>query len=332
MNYILLAIGLVVLVKGADLLVGGASKIAKILKVPAFIVGLIIVALGTSAPESTIGIISGIKGTNILTLGDVIGSNIVNIAIVMGLTAMVVPLTIDSLVAKRELPISLFVQGLLLVMLITGGVLSRFEGIILLLGMLIFLVFIVSKSRAVLKKELPDTDFEEDVFEYLEDQKVFTQGKGRVRKKELPKAIVYFILGLVALIGGAQLVVDNAVFIANSIGLSEEFIGITIIAFGTSLPELVTCLTAVIKKEDDIAIGNIIGSNIINILFVLGLSSMIHPIIIGIDTLVDVMAMLFFTIILMVPTLLQGKITRRWGFLMFGLYVIFLAYKISVLV
>ncbi len=332
MNYILLAIGLVILVKGADLLVDGASRIAKILKVPAFIVGLIFVSLGTSAPESTIGIISGFSGTNLLTLGDVIGSNIVNIAIVMGITAMALPLTIDSMVAKREIPISLAVQGLLLFMLITGSVLSGFEGIILLLGMLTFVLYVVNKSKAVIRKEKPDTEFEGDVFEYLENQKVFSQGKGRVRKKDLPKAIVIFIGGLFALIGGAQLVVDNAVQIANSIGLSEEFIGITIIAFGTSLPELVTCLTAVFKKEADIAVGNIIGSNIINILFVLGLTSVIHPILINNYILFDVLVMLLTTILLMVPALVHGKINRKWGFFMVGLYIIFLAYKISTLV
>ncbi len=330
MNFILLVIGLIVLIKGADVLISGASKITKIFKVPAFIVGLIVVSLGTSAPESIIGIISGIRGTNLLTLGDVIGSNIVNIAIVMGITAMVLPLKVDSLVAKRQIPISLGVQILLLVMLITGSILSRVEGVFLLIGMLVFLVYVVSKSRAVIKKELPDTDFEENVFEYLEEQKVFDVG--RVEKEELPKAIIYFIIGLLALIGGAQLIVDNATVIANSVGLSEEFIGITIIAFGTSLPELVTCLVAVFKKEGDIAVGNIIGSSIFNILLVLGISSIIHPIVINSTVILDVLVMLGLTVIFMVPTLIKGEITRRWGFALFGFYVLFLAYKISVLV
>lgn len=330
MNYILLVIGLIVLVKGADLLIGGASKLAKILKLPAFVVGLIIVSLGTSAPESTIGIISSISGNNLLTLGDVTGSNIINIAIVMGITALVVPLTIDSLVAKRQLPISLLVQLLLLVMLWTGSMLSRFEGIILLIGMLVFLVYVVSKSKAVVKKELPDTEFEEEVFEYLEDQKVFSPG--RVRRKELPKAVLFLIIGLAALIIGAQLIVDNGTQIANSVGLSEEFIGITVIAFGTSLPELVTCLVAVYKKEDDIAVGNIIGSNIINILLVLGLSSVIKPIFSNTTIIIDVLIMLGFTSIFMVPTLIMGKLTRRWSFVLLGLYGIFLAYKVASLV
>lgn len=329
MNYLLLAIGLIFVVKGADLLIEGASKIAKILKVPAFIVGLFIVALGTSAPEATIGIVSGFQGTNLLTLGDVIGSNIVNIAVVMGLTAMAMPLTIDSLVAKRELPISIVVQVILVLMLITESSLSRIEGIVLLLGMLLFLGYVVIKSRAILDKEKPDTEFEEDVFEYIEDQKVLSTIKGRVRKKDLPKSVFLLVVGLTALIVGANLAVVNAVHIAETLGWSEEFIGITIIAFGTSLPELVTCLMAVYKKADDIAVGNIIGSNIINILLVLGLSSLINPIMTDMVVLYDVLVMFVISLVLMVPILLKGRISRWWGFLMFGLYIIYLAFKVS---
>ena len=329
MSYILLAVGLIFVVKGADLLIEGASKIARILRVPAFIVGLFIVALGTSAPEATIGVVSGFQGTNLLTLGDVIGSNIVNIAVVMALTAMAVPLTIDSLVAKRELPISLVVQAVLVLMLITGSSLSRLEGLVLLFGMLVFLGYVVAKSKAILAKEEADTDFEEEVFEYIEDQKVLSTIKGRGRKKDLPKSVVLLLIGLAALIGGANLSVVNAVHIAENLGWSQEFIGITIIAFGTSLPELVTCLMAVYKKEDDIAVGNILGSNIINILLVLGVSSLINPILVDVVILYDVLVMFFITVVLMIPTLLRGRISRRWGFLMFGIYIVYLAFKIS---
>lgn len=331
MNYVLLALGLVILVKGADILVEGASKIAKILKVPAFIVGLFIVALGTSAPETAIGITTGIQDTNLLTLGTVIGSNIVNIALVMGITAMAMPLTIDSLVARREMPILIGVNLLFIIMLLTGNTLTRIEAIILLVGMFVFLGYVVSKTKDVLKDEEPDTEFEEDVYEYIEDQKVLSKVKGRGRKKDLPKGIVMLIVGLVALIGGANLAVDNAVLIATDIGLSQEFIGLTIIAFGTSLPELVTCLMAVYKKEDDIAVGNVIGSNILNILLVIGVSSLIRPIVIDLVIMYDVLVMFAVTVVLMIPIFFKGRISRQWGSFLLAFYIIFLAFKIGFL-
>lgn len=330
MNYVLLALGLVILVKGADILVEGASKIAKILKVPTFIVGLFIVALGTSAPETAIGITTGIQNTNLLTLGTVIGSNIANIALIMGITALAMPLTIDSLVAKREMPILIGVNLVFIVMLLTGNTLTRVEAIILLVGMFVFLGYVVSKTKDILKDEEPDTEFEEDIYEYIEDQKVLSKIKGS-RKKDLPKAIVMLIVGLVALIGGANLALDNALIIANVLGLSQEFIGISIIAFGTSLPELVTCLMAVYKKEDDIAIGNVIGSNIMNILLVIGVSSLIRPIVVDLVILYDVFVMFGLTIILMIPIFFQGRLSRQWGSFLLAFYLIFLAVKISFL-
>lgn len=331
MNYVFLAVGLVILVKGADILVEGASRIAKILKVPAFIVGLFIVALGTSAPETAIGITTGIQDTNLLTLGTVIGSNIANIALIMGITAMAMPLTIDSLVAKREMPILIGVNVVFIIMLITGNTLTRLEAIILLIGMFVFLGYVVSKTKDILKDEEPDTEFEEDIYEYIEDQKVLSKIKGRGRKKDLPKAIVMLIIGLVALIGGANLAVDNAVIIAKLLGLSQEFIGISIIAFGTSLPELVTCLMAVYKKEDDIAVGNVIGSNIMNILLVIGISGLIRPIVIDLVILYDVLVMLVLTVILLIPIFFKGRLSRQWGFFLLAFYIIFLAVKISFL-
>lgn len=331
MNYVLLALGLVILIKGADILVEGASKIAKILKVPTFIVGLFIVALGTSAPETAIGITTGIQNTNLLTLGTVIGSNIANIALVMGITAIAMPLTVDSLVAKREMPILLGVNLVFIIMLLSGNTLTRVEAIILLVGMFVFLGYVVSKTKDILKDEEPDTEFEEDIYEYIEDQKVLSKVKGLSSKKQMPKAIVLVIVGLVALIGGANLAVDNAVVIATYLGLSQEFIGLTIIAFGTSLPELVTCLMAVYKKEDDIAVGNVIGSNIMNILLVIGVSSLIRPIVVDLVVLYDVFVMFVLTIILMIPIFFQGRISRQWGAFLLAFYLIFLVVKISFL-
>jgi cation:H+ antiporter len=197
--------------------------------------------------------------------------------------------------------------------------------------MAIFLMYIIGKSKAIIQKEKPDSDTEEEIFEYIKDQKVLSAFKYKVRTKDLPKSVFLVFVGLVALIFGANLAVDNAVFIADARGWSPEFIGLTVIAFGTCLPELVTCLMAVYKKEDDIAVGNIIGSNIINILLVLGVSSMISPIVIDSGIFFDLFVMTLITLVFMVPTIIKEKISRKWGFMLFGLYVLYLAYKISLM-
>lgn len=339
MIYLMLGIGLLMLIKGADVMVGSASKIAKMFNVAPFIVGLFIVAMGTSAPEAAIGVFSGIKGTNLVTLGDVIGSSIVNITIVIGITAIVFPLKVDSQVPKRVMPLSIFIQAVMILMFFTGNLLSRVEAGILLAGMFLFTGYIVSKTKEVVDKEKPDSLYEEDVFEYIGDQDILCDSvtgdgtcetvKVDTEKDSLTKLVVLLILGLAALVIGANVSVNSAVEIAQSIGLSEEFIGITIVAFGTSLPELVTCLIAAVKKEEDIAVGNIIGSNIFNVLFVLGLSGMIHPISVGNEVFADMLFMVGASILLLVPTYFAGNISKKSGFVFFAYYVLFLAYKLS---
>jgi len=333
MNYLMLCIGLLFLIKGADLLVGSASKIAKRLNYPSFMIGLFVVSLGTSAPEASIGIFSGIQGTNLITLGDVVGSNIVNITIVIGITAMVLPLQVDSMVTKREMPLSILIQTILIAMVYTGLVLSRVESAILLVGMLAFLVYIFMKSKQLSYHEKPDTLFEDHVYEYLEDESVLIEnGKENIKQangQPVYILVLLFCIGLLGLIGGAALVVNNAVEIARTLGLSEEFIGLTVVAFGTSLPELVTCLVAAIKKEEDIAIGNVVGSNIFNILFVLGISGFIHPIQVEPSVLLDLFVMLATSILILIPTYFYGRISKRSGFVFVSFYSVYLAYKLS---
>lgn len=329
MNYLILAIGLLILVKGADVLVESASKIAKFIKVPAFTVGLFIVALGTSAPEAAIGILSGIQGTNLITLGDVIGSSIVNITVVIAITAMVFPLKVDSLVPRREIPISIFIQVCLTIMFFTGYILSRLEAVVLLGGFCLFIGYIILKSIKLIDKEQPKSVFEDEVYDYIEDQDVLLEDFADEKSEPILKLILLFLLGLAGLIAGANLSVNSSVQIAQIIGLSEEFIGLTLIAFGTSLPELVTCLVAVYKKEEDIAVGNIIGSNIMNILFVLGLSGLLHPISIRPEVFFDLFFMTATSVLLLIPTLLFGIISKKWGFALLSAYILYLAIKLN---
>ncbi|SMC87720.1 sodium:calcium antiporter [Papillibacter cinnamivorans] len=350
MSYVLLAVGLLLLVKGADLLIESASKIAKLLGVPAFVVGLLIVAMGTSAPETAIGVISGIQGANLITLGDVVGSSITNVALVIALTAIVFPLKVDSSVTRREIPISIAVQGFLFAMLFTGDGLSRPEAMGLLAGMLVFLGYIVFKSKQLAAGEVADTPFEAEVFDFMDDENVIAETYSEEapaaggsesertmqphpetpekKRESAPKLVFLLLLGLAGLVGGANLAVNSAVDIAHAFGLSEAFIGLTVVALGTSLPELVTCLIAALKKEEDIAVGNIVGSNIINVLLVLGISGTIHPISVGAGIFPDLFAMLGISLLLLGTTFFFGRISRRAGFAFFTAYVVYLLYKL----
>ena len=182
-TYLTLAVGLLVLVKGADIMISAASKIAKLLKIPAFIVGLFIVAMGTSAPEAAIGIFSGIQGNNLLTLGDVVGSSIVNITVILGLTALIFPIKVDSQVPRRELLLSILIQIVFAIMIFTSYTLSRLEAAILLAGMFLFVGYITSKTKQAARREEPDTPFEDDVFEYIEDQDVLAATAAEVSEE-----------------------------------------------------------------------------------------------------------------------------------------------------
>lgn len=331
MNYLLLGIGLLILVKGADFMVDSASKLAMRMKIPAFVVGLFIVAIGTSAPEAAIGIFSGIEGDNLITLGDVVGSSILNVALVIGLTAMVFPLVVDSEVPKREMPFAILVQLVLLLFLFTGSELSRMESGLLLAGMVLFMAYVALKAKGMLGNRKPKDSYEKEVYDFIGSEEGMVEVLQDEKEKEEPlaKLIVLLFLGLSGLILGANLAVGNAVEIAHELGLSEAFIGLTIVAFGTSLPELVTCLVAAYRKEADLIVGNIIGSNIFNVLFVLGISGMIHPMAIGWEIYFDLLFMVFVSLMLFLPTRLFGKISKRTGFLLLAAYVLFLMFKLN---
>lgn len=253
LDFCLLVIGFVILIKGADIFVDGASSVAGNFKLSKMLIGLTIVAFGTSAPEFAVSIKSILANNNDMLIGNVIGSNILNILLILGLSGCIYPMAVKSRTVRKELPITLMITTLLIVLIgdsfINGGVnkISRSDGYVLLLFFLVFVYYLVSIMRNKV-----DDDREKP-------------------KYNLTSSILFTIGGIVAIVLGSSLVVDHASRIATTLGVSERLIALTIVAFGTSLPELVTSLIAAKKKENDIAIGNIIGSNIFNIGIVLGL-------------------------------------------------------------
>lgn len=335
MNYVLLLTGIILLIFGVNMLVDSAGKIAKYFKVPAFIIGLTIVAFGTSAPEATIGVVSAIEGANQLALGDVVGSSIVNILLVLGLSAIVIPIKVDRFVLYRQVPILFFVQIILLVMLLTNSALARWEGGLLVIGFCVFLWQIILYAKKTKEGIAVKTEEERKIQQIIRSEEIFAQdGKEssveKTNKKEVN--VLYesarFVIGLALLVGGANLAVSNAVAIAQYYNLSKEFIGLTIIALGTSLPEIATTFVAALHGEDEIAIGNIVGSNLFNILFVLGLSSSIHGIGAAKIIFIDVIFMIGITCLLFISAYLHKDISRKDGILYVGLYILYMALKI----
>lgn len=333
MSVLFLVIGLLILVKGADFLVDSASKLAALLGIPPFIIGLTIVAIGTSAPEATIGIFSALKEANQVSLGDAIGSSIVNILLILGITMSILPLRVEKLVSRREIPLSFIVQASLAVMILTGFVVSRQEGALLLAGFIGFIVVVLVRAGRSIKGKNICPAPGDDLPVLLEkgcELPDLLDGKNR-KKETVPYLVFLFLLGLAGLVFGGNLVVDNSVAIALSLGLSKEFIGLTVVALGTSLPELVTCVVATIKKKDDIAVGNIIGSNIFNVLFVLGISSLIFPIQAKPDIAIDVLVMILATLALFVPAFFKERLGRLTGFIFIVGYIAYITYKIAAL-
>lgn len=256
----LIIVGFFVLIKGADWLVDGSSSLAKKYKISDLAIGLTIVAFGTSAPELVVNTFASFKGHQDIVFGNIIGSNNFNLFIILGLSGLITPLLVQKSTVKFEIPISLLAAVVLFLMTNdtlfgSGNTLSRLEGFILLIFFCCFLYYVYSQL-----KTSPE-----------ESEQEFKEMKGS-------KIALLIVAGLVGLIAGGRLVVDNAIHIAHTLGVSEKIIGLTIVALGTSLPELATSAVAAVKKKADIAVGNIIGSNIFNIFLILGVSSIIRPI------------------------------------------------------
>lgn len=314
MAYILLIVGFAFLIKGADLFVDGSSNIAKLLRVPTILIGLTIVAFGTSSPEATVSIIAALEGSADVSLGNVVGSNIFNITLVVGVAAFLYPLKVESETIRKEIPFTLLASVALLILMsdialqgLSSNLLTRSDGFIFLLFLSIFMYYVIEiglKSR----KDTAGEPVPEDL--------------------RWGKNILITILGLAAIIFGGDLVVDNGTKIAYSLGMSETLVGLTIIAIGTSLPELVTSISAALKKESEIALGNIVGSNIFNILFVLGASATISPLPVNDKMFIDVTLMIVLTIILLVFSRTGFKVGKREGLVLVTAYIIYLVYII----
>ena len=319
MVYILLVIGFVCLVKGADFFVSGSSAIARHFNIPAFIIGLTIVAFGTSMPEAAVSVTAAMKGANGIAVGNVMGSNMFNLLVVLGFSALIKACPVSKAMMKFEYPLSVIAAAVIMLMCIGKGqhalVLSRPDGIILLAIFTFFIVFTIkkvmsSKEETVLAAEdTPDED----------------EAEGAV---SLPKSIVLSITGVAGIIVGGDLVVDCASDIAASFGIDDVLIGLTVVALGTSLPELVTSIVAAVKGETDIAVGNVVGSNLFNLLFVLGLSVTIHPIEVTMASIYDSAILIIVSIIAAVPMIRRQSLSRAWGILMLLMYGAYLTYII----
>ncbi len=303
MEYVLLIVGFVLLVKGADFFVDGASSIAGKLKVPALIIGLTVVSMGTSLPEAAVSISASISGNNAISLGNVIGSNIFNLLMVVGISSVIMPIVTDKAVLKRDLPVNFGITITLLVMLLDGK-LSRVDGIILLV---LFAAYMFILAKSALKNN-----------EEEESPKVYSW----------LKSIILSVIGVAAIIGGGQLVVNNAKTIAINLGMGETLVGLTIVAIGTSLPELVTSIVAARKNEPGIAMGNAVGSCVFNILFILGITGVIKPISADGSFFIDTSILIGISVLMFIFAFTKRKTGRLEGAVCVLVYVAYTAYII----
>ena len=302
---VLLLVGFVFLIKGSDFFVDGASSIAAILKIPTIIVGLTIVAFGTSAPEAAVSITSSLTGSNAMAVSNVIGSNLFNMLMVIGVAALLGDLLMERSVLEKDLPFLVGITLLLTAFIVIGWNISVVEGIIL-LAILAAYVFYLIRSAG-----------QSGAANYVEKPKLTT-----------PKSILFIIVGLAGIILGGDLVVNSASSIAMALGMSETLVGLTIVAIGTSLPELVTSITALRKGENQLVIGNVVGSNIFNILFVLGASSAISQIPLDSSMLIDVLLMVGVTILCFIFGKTQEKYDKKEGIILVALFIAYMAFAI----
>lgn len=317
MPYLLLIVGFALLMVGANYFVKGASNISSLLRVPPILVGLTIVSFGTSSPEATVSIIAALNGNDDVSLGNVVGSNMFNTLFVLGVTAFIAPLVVNSQTIRKEIPFSFLASITLIVLMAdiflqdtTQNALTRSDGIVLLLIFAVFLYYIFElarKSRSQLEEP---------------------QGKLEEKDRSWLKNSLFTIGGLIAIVLGGNFVVTNSTEIAFSLGMSEALVALTIVAVGTSLPELVTSAVAAWKKESEIALGNIIGSNIFNILFVLGASATISPIGVNVALFTDVMILIAFTVIVLIFALTHYTIGKREGLFLAISYIAYMVYII----
>lgn len=313
MSFLLLIIGFFFLIKGADLFVEGSSSIAKKFNVPAMVIGLTIVAMGTSAPEAAVSITSSLAGQNDMSVANVVGSNFFNILVVLGVSSIITTLPVQKGTIKKDAPFLLLVSALLLLFGLNLNI-SRIEGLILLVVFTYFLIDTIKSG----KKGSQETA----------NEAATTMDVEVTEESSMQKTILLSIIGVVGIVLGGDMVVNSATDIATSFGMSANLVGLTIVAIGTSLPEFVTSVVAIKKGETEIAIGNIIGSNIFNILFVLGLATTISPITISTFALIDVIFMVAITVLLYLFMKKDNSLVKSHGIIFLVVYVAYMAYTI----
>ncbi|HBA64504.1 MAG TPA: sodium:proton exchanger [Lachnospiraceae bacterium] len=321
--YVWLIVGFVLLIKGADFFVDGSSSVAKLLRIPTIIIGLTVVAFGTSLPEASVSITAALQGKNDLAVSNVIGSNIFNLLVVLGASALVQPVKTKWSVIKKEFPFSIVITAVLLLLmwkpiqreafsgLVSGKgsfILGRFSGLVLLT---LFIYYLYSTIRQALEYRR-----EGKLIEPEEDMKPLSPGK----------SAVFIIAGLIGIVIGGDLVVDSATEIAVRFGMSQTFIGLTIVALGTSLPELVTSMVAAGKGENDLALGNVVGSNIFNILLILGASSAIFPIAVAPTAIYDTIILIAASLVVYFCAVTKRVLKRGEGALFIVIYAAFFVY------
>ena len=305
LQLLLLAVGFVMLVKGADAFVEGAAGIAEKFGIPQLVIGLTIVAMGTSAPEAAVSITASLKGNAAITIGNVVGSNILNVLVILGITSVIVSVAVARSTVRIEIPYMLVITLLLLVLGFSGNEIVFWEGVILWAAFLLYLgyLFYMAKKNRQIEEE--------------------------TEKKPLWKLLLYTVLGLVFVVWGSDVTVDAATAIAKAVGMSERFIGLTIVALGTSLPELFTSVSAALKGKADIAIGNIVGSNIFNILFVVGTTALITPVVFESGFVIDTLIAGGAGLLLWLCVCREHKLKRIGGVMMLVGYAAYFCYLIT---
>ena len=319
---LLLAVGFAFLVKGADFFVEGSSSIAKKLKVPPIIIGLTIVAMGTSLPETAVSVTASLVQNNELAVSNVVGSNIFNLMFVIGVCSILTPIMVQKATVVRDIPLSLGCALFLLVLGIsglgdkTGMTLGHADGVIFLI---VFAGYIFTMVRSAMKARAAGQKVEIEGVEECDNMKELSYGK----------SILFLIVGAAAIAFGGDLTVDTASRIAIELGMSQTLVGLTIVSIGTSLPELVTSVVAARKNDVDMAVGNAVGSNIFNILMVLGISSAISPVALIRENIIDIVLLMVFSVMVWIFAGTRKKIERKEGIIMVVVYLVYCAYIIA---
>lgn len=308
----ILLVGFVLLIKGADFFVEGSSAVAKKLRIPSIIVGLTIVAMGTSMPELAVSVTAALAGNNEIAVSNVVGSNLFNLLVVCGTCSLFAPLAISKSTLKSDFPLSIVCAVILLIMGIIGMKVDRVDGVLLLV---IFVTYIAILIRQALKARVANNDVAEQDVE---------------NKKEIPVwlCIIFIVGGIAAIKFGGDFVVDGASTIAQKLGMSQTLVGLTVVAVGTSLPELVTSIVASRKNEVDMALGNVIGSNLFNILLILGTAGAISPMAFIQDNIFDLIVLIVVSLLVYVFAWTKQKLEKKEGIIMLLIYVAYMVYAV----